>query len=934
MGCRRLALFAAIGVLTAAVVGGAPPTLAARAALVASPAPLVNTLVMTTGGGNDFPGADVPFGMVQWSPDTSPSRPDGGGYDFTNSQIRGFSLTHMAGPGCGAMGDLPILPMTGPLPSGDPGVHMEPFTHTGEQATAGSYSVSSGSPAIKTELTATLHSGMGRFTFPATTQADVLIKLLDSQNGTSASSAQIVGSNEVTGAATSGHFCGAAETYTVHFDITFDRPFTASRIVDEGQAPGPNSVFLTFDTSSNRVVQAKVGISFVSAANAKANWQADNAGFDFASTQAAAVAAWNGALGRIQVAGGTAAQQQLFYTSLYHVLLHPNVVSDANGQYIGFDNQVHAVATGHAQYDNFSGWDVFHGQTQLSALVAPAQTSDIAQSLLNDAAQGSIHLMPQWGFENSYNYVMVGDPAQAALADYYAFGARGFDTTTALNVMKTQATTTNDVRPETALENKHGFIPNDGSYPCCNAHGFLSSQLEYDQADFALSRFAQTMGDTATASSMLTRANNWKNVFNPANQLLNPRNANGQFVGGITPTSTNSYVEGTAAQYRFVVPFNQAALAGLLGGNAKVVPMLDSFFTTLDGSNGNNAFLANEFDLGTPWFYNWVGAPSHTMQLLSRIESQLYQDTPSGFPNNDDLGTMSANYVWGALGFYPVTPGTADLVFNSPMFTQAVIQLPGGGTMTVNAPQASGSNIYVQSLKVDGAVSTRSWLPASSWQNGVTLDFTLGSAASSWGTAAADAPPSYDTPPPFDNAGISADASPAAADYDGNGFSYSADALAAANVKPGGTVSAGGLTFTWPNVAAGQPDNFQAMGQTIAVNGTPGAPHLGLLGSASNVGSGGSSGTLVVRFSDGTTQSVTMTLSDWTLGAGSFTPVAGNVTAVTTPYRNSTSGTRQTVNTMVFAVNTTLPAGKTVASVTLPFSVNAGQFHVFALATG
>ena len=201
-------------VTVAATLSAFAPTAAhaAAAALVADPASTVDTRIMTTGGGNDFPGADMPFGMVQWSPDTSPSRPDGGGYDENATQFRGYSLTHMSGPGCGAMGDIPILPMTGALPSGDPGSHDEPFTHTGESGNAGSFTMTSGSPAIKTELTATQRSGMARFTFPATTQADVLLKLLDSENGTSASTAQIVSGTEISGTATSGHFCGAAET--------------------------------------------------------------------------------------------------------------------------------------------------------------------------------------------------------------------------------------------------------------------------------------------------------------------------------------------------------------------------------------------------------------------------------------------------------------------------------------------------------------------------------------------------------------------------------------------------------------------------------------------------------------------------------------------------------------------------------------------------
>ena len=733
--------------MAAGTVGGTAlgVSTAHAVSFVADPASTVNTLVMTTGGGNDFPGADVPFGMVQWSPDSpNGSRDDGGGYDYNSTATRGFALTHMAGPGCGAMGDLPVLPMTGALPSGDPGVHTEPLSHNGEAGSAGYYTVTTGSSPVKTELTATPHTGMARFTYPATSQADILIKLLDSQNGTSAASARIVGNNEVTGTATSGGFCGEAGSYTVHFDMVFDQPFTASQVITETGQPGPNSVFLTFDASSNHVVRAKVGLSFVSAANASANLAAENSGFDFNAVQAAAHNSWNTLLNKIQIAGGTATQQQLFYTSLYHVLLHPNLVSDTNGQYMGFDDAVHTAASGHGQYDQFSGWDVYHAQTQLSALVAPSQTSDIAQSLVNDYAQGGT--FPQWGFMNFYNWVMAGDPATAALANYYAFGATGFDTSTALSDMLKEATTDNNVRRGTTLENTYGYLPDDlynGNLGCCNVHGSAASLLEYDQADFALSRFAAAQGDSADATKFTVRANNWKHIFNSGNGLINPQNANGTWVG-ITPTSTNGFIEGTAAQYRFVVPFDQPAEAKLLGGDAAANALLDTFFTTMDGSNGSQSYLSNEFDLGTPWFYNWTGAPSHTQSVVNRMLNAFYKDTPAGFPDNDDLGTMSAQYVWGALGMYPVTPGSGDLMFNSPIFTQAAVHLPSGNTMTINAPAASSANIYVQSLTVNGAASTATWMSNATWKNGVTLNFTLGSSASSWGTGASDAPPAYD----------------------------------------------------------------------------------------------------------------------------------------------------------------------------------------------
>jgi predicted alpha-1,2-mannosidase len=417
---------------------------------------------------------------------------------------------------------------------------------------------------------------------------------------------------------------------------------------------------------------------------------------------------------------------------------------------MGFDNAVHTAPSGHAQYDQFSGWDVYKGQTQLSAMVDPAVASDQAQSLVNDYTQGGT--FPQWGFMNFYNWVMDGDPATAAIANYYAFGGTGFDTGTALSQMLTEATTNNNVRRGTSLEDTYGYLPSDlytGSLGCCNVRDSASSLIEYDNADFALSRFAAAMGDSANATKFTVRANNWKHIFNPGNQLLNPVASNGNF-DGITTSTTTGFTESTAAQNRFDVGFDQPALAALYGGNSAINSALDYYFTTFNSTHSDQSFLSNEVDLGTPWFYDWTGAPSHTQSVVNRFLNQLYQDVPgsSAFPNNDDLGTMSAQYVWGALGMYPVTPGSADLAFNSPLFTQAVVHLASGAAITINAPNASASNYYVQSLNVNGAASTHTWLPAATWKAGVTLDFTLGSSASSWGTGSGDAPPSYDASQP------------------------------------------------------------------------------------------------------------------------------------------------------------------------------------------
>jgi predicted alpha-1,2-mannosidase len=738
----------------------------AATALVSDPASVVNPFIGTSNSADDFPGADMPFGMVQWSPDT-PSRPLGGGYEFNDSAITGFSLTHLSGPGCGADGDVPILPTVGTVSTSA----TDAFSHANESANAGMYSVTLNN-GVKTELTAALRSGMARFTFPSTTQANLVFKLNGSQNGDSATSWNVVSSTEVSGSVTSGHFCGAGFTYTMFFDIVFDQPFatngtaatpatparTASPNKLHGLAPaapfavtpaaGPANGFVTFNTTANHVVQAKVGVSYVSVANAVANRNTDNPGaFNFTTTQQAAHSAWNSVLGRIQIAGGTSAQQQVFYTALYHSLLHPNVFSDSNGQYIGFDNQVHTVGAGHAaQYANFSGWDIYRSQAQLSALVAPNQTSDIAQSMLNDAAQGGT--LPKWSQNNGETFVMVGDPADAIIASYFAFGARNFDTTTARNVMLREAQATNNIRPGLNYLNSPGYVAVDGTFGCCNFYGPVSTQLEYNTADFALSAFAGATGDTADQSLYLARAQGWRNTFNTASGFMQPKQANGSWLGGFNASSGTDFVEGTSWQYTGMVPFNIAGLVAAKGGNVAMINYLNSALAGFHGAGGSQADLGNEPSLYLPWEYDYVGQPYRTQQIVRQVQDQIWSDAPGGLAGNDDLGEMSSWYVFSALGMYPETPGTADLALGSPLFTQTVITLPSGNTLTINAPTAADNAPYIQSATWNGAAWNNAFVPTSAITSGGTLAFTLGTTANtSWATAASSAPPSYNSGP-------------------------------------------------------------------------------------------------------------------------------------------------------------------------------------------
>jgi putative alpha-1,2-mannosidase len=750
------------------------------------PASLVNPFIGTSDGGNTFPGADAPFGMVQWSPDTT-SRPPGGGYYYGDSAITGFSLTHLSGPGCDAAGDVPILPTTGPAGP----AAAEPFSHSSESADAGYYAVTLGN-GVTAELTATTRTGMAAFTFPATTEANLIFKLSGSQNGDSATSFTAVSDTEVAGSVTSTNFCGARTPYTLHFDMVFDHPFrtegtysgssvragarrmtthatgraTAPATVPpsapepsghpayHGPLPpghayapaltGPTGAYVTFDTTGSQVILAKVGVSYVSAAGAAANLAAENPGWDFDATRQATQDAWNRLLGRIQVTGGSTSQQQVFYTALYHALLHPNVYSDAGGEYMGADGKVHTVDPGHkAFYTNFSGWDIYRSQAQLEALLDPSAASDTAQSMVDVYAQTG--MLPKWVENDGETYIMAGDPADPILAGYYAFGARGFDTKAALADMLAEATRPGNIRPGLHYLNDPGYLPVDGSYGCCNFYGPVSTTLEYGTADFAISAFASALGDTQDAAAMASRAQDWQNLFNPASGYIQPKYASGQFVPGFDPTSEYSMVEGDPAQYTLMVPFNVAGLAGAMGGDAAFTGYLDHFFTEVDGSRTSPyAAMSNEPSIGTPWEYDYAGEPYKTQQLVRRIQQQLYTDTPGGIAGNDDLGTMSAWYVWSALGMYPETPGTAYLALGSPEFPAASIRLASGKAITISAPQAAPDAPYVQNLRLDGRGWPRSYLPPSVLTDGAALDYTLGTAPdTTWGSGAHAAPPSY-----------------------------------------------------------------------------------------------------------------------------------------------------------------------------------------------
>lgn len=702
-------------------------------------------------GGETFPGADVPFGMVQWSPDTVSYAYSG--YNYKDSRIRGFSLTHLSGAGCSQYGDAPFMPYPGPVtlsPATNADHYISTFSHAKETAYAGYYKVQLDN-GVTSELSVTQHSGAGRFNYPAVQPASLLLNLSGSLNQVNDAQASI-GSDTISGWINSGNFCYLHHnTYRVYFWAQFSQPF-ASTGTWSGDTLSNNStsitggksgVFVTFDTSRQQTITARVGLSFVSIANAEANVNQENptGNFDVVANQATQT--WNDWLSKIRVRGGTPEQIATFYTALYHALLFPSVFSDVNGEYPGFDGQIYRVPEGHAQYANFSGWDIYRSEAQLLTLLAPAQASDMAQSLLNNYKQGGI--LSKWSVANGETYVQVGDPAAAIIADIYAFGGTDFNTREALNAMLNQAIQPNQARPGLGYLDTPGYLPLDGSYGCCNAYGPAATTLEYNTADFALGAFALALGDQENAHKFIERAQNWQHLFNPATGYLQPRYLNGEFASEYPLTSNKGWVEGNSAQYTWMVPFNLRDLFAAMGGNANVVRRLDSFFSRINvGLDQPYAFLGNEPTFEVPWEYNYAGAPYKTQSIVRQIVNTLFANNPSGLPGNDDLGEMSSWYVFAAMGMYPETPGTANLVLASPLFSSITIQRPGGQILQINAPGASTNLYYVQSLKVNGQPSSKAWLPSAFVANGGTLDYVLGRQPDlTWGAAAEDAPPSY-----------------------------------------------------------------------------------------------------------------------------------------------------------------------------------------------
>lgn len=769
-----------VAVAAAALLGGALAIPAAQAAPAGDEqlTDLVNPFIGTENEGNTYPGAAVPFGMVQFSPDTGHNT----GYDHSDTHIRGFSTVHLSGVGCGLGGDLPVLPTTGDVKETDYAKYAAEFSHDDEKARPGAYQVGLKS-GINAELTATERTGVQRYTFPATDKANVLLNAGQSLHKTGKTEVEILDSRTVRTAITGSGFCQDTKPYTVYTITRFDRPFTTSGTwKDDTVTAGSkkssagqerNGAYVRFDTSKDRTVEATTALSYVDAKGAALNLRAEG-GRSYDRVAKAADAAWEDRLDDVKAQGGSETVRRTFYSSLYRSFLAPNIGSDVDGRYTGWDQKIHRAADdgGFTYYQNWSLWDTYRTQAQLLSLLAPHESRDMALSVLKiDEESG---WLPKWGYGTVETNIMTGDPVTPFLTNAYQQGLLKGHEEEAYRALKKNA---DGVPPAASAPvgreaNKEylseGFAPYIKGRPHAKPgdsdydHG-ASATLEYALSDAMLGEMAGDLGHEADAERYAERAQNYRKIFDASTGFFRARDAEGAFTGPADPAKSEGFHEGTSWQYQWLVPQDLPGMVDLIGGKQATNDRLDSFFAyeqllkdpaktarevwvngPYDYYNADKYNPQNEPDLIAPYTYLSTGQPWKTTDVVHAALT-LFTDTPTGMTGNDDLGTMSAWNVLSSIGVFPVQPGTDTWGLSTPIFERVDIKLDRRyypkGRLTVKAPGTSDTHRYIQSARADGADYGKTYLTTDDIRDTRELSFTVGDKPSEWGTSEQAAPP-------------------------------------------------------------------------------------------------------------------------------------------------------------------------------------------------
>jgi predicted alpha-1,2-mannosidase len=753
--------------LVAATFGFAAISLIQAHAQSASsdPAASVNPLIGTGDGpGSDinlYPGATLPFGMVQLSPDTESH---GYGYHYGQYNIQGFSMTHMSGPGCANEGDVFFTATTGPIVTQGQDL-QSPYSHSEEKASPGYYQVRLLQWDINAELTATDRTGVARFTFPAGKPANILLPISRTLNYATSASVHVVGDRQVEGYVEDRAFCGNKQTYKVYFMMTFDRPFAQFGTWTGKHYNGPGEVadgtreaeqsdhdqwigaYATWQAQDHpQTVTAKIAISFVDPAGAENNLKTEASGSNFDEIRTAARAAWNKELSVIDVSGGSAADRTVFYTALYHSLMMPTIFNDADGRYIGFDGKTHQVASGHDIYASFSGWDIYRSELPLLAMIEPHRMEDMAQSVVLMYQQGG--WIDRWPQFNLYTNVMAGSPLTVGLATAWLDGLHGFDIQSAWEGMLKDATEAPPSgQPYVGQDgidwiNKVHYTPDD-KVP----YGSVS-QIQEDAVAYAsLYRLAVALGKNDDAKMLLDRAKYERNVFNPDDRFFRPRNADGQWVPNLDLiVDGHGFIEGTGWHYQWLAPSDMAWLVKAMGPDLFNQRLAEFFNYRLPGWYAQYYNPYNETDLEAPFEFNFSGRPWETQRVVRRVLRENYTATPEGIPGNDDCGEMSSWAVLSMMGIYSIDPASLAFELTGPVFPKVVVRLRepyAGKTFTITAAGAATDAAYIQSAQLNGKPHSQNWISFRDIAAGGDLHFVLTATPNhAWGAAPQDAPPS------------------------------------------------------------------------------------------------------------------------------------------------------------------------------------------------
>jgi len=727
-----------------------------------TPVDFVNPMIGTDAHGHVYPGATVPFGMVQLSPDTRTNTWDGSsGYHYSDTSILGFSHNHLTGTGCADLGNILVMPTTGELkltPGAKPGEgYRARFSHADEISRPGYYSVLLPDYQVKVELTATARAGMHRYTFPATTNGHIIVDLQHGV-GNNVKEAQLTIENDRT---VSGYrqSVGWGGEKIYYFVMEFSRPFDAAGVAQADkdvagrQTTGKETKgHFDFKTSAGEQILVRIALSTVSIEGARNNLHTEIPNWKFDAVARAASQKWNEALSVIDAETADTNLKQTFYTSLYHTLVAPTLLSDVDGQFRGPDGNVHQ-SKDYNYYTELSLWDTFRAENPLLTLIQPQRINDFVNTMLDHYkifGQGTLPVWPEGGKET---WCMIGNHAIPVITEAYQKGFRNWNANEALDDM---ITSTDKNRAQLDAYRNQGFIPTGKGVQS------VSKVLEYAYDDACIARFAKALGKDSLAAKYSSRSRNWENVFDPSTGFMRGKNADGSWVTPFGEKEINSinfdeYTEANAWQYNFFVLQDIPGLIAKLGGNDNFSSRLDEMFDTKEaipnltlipdvtGVIGMYSH-GNEPDHHVAYLYNYAGHPWKTQARVRQIVNSLYNNSPGGICGNDDCGQMSAWYVFTALGFYPVDPTSGIYILGSPLMDKVTLKLDPkfckGKSFTVIARNNSAANPYIQSAILNGHPMTRSWISHEEIISGGKLILTMGPTPNkAFGSSLKDLPP-------------------------------------------------------------------------------------------------------------------------------------------------------------------------------------------------